>query len=99
MNTGILWFDNDPKVDLVTKIQRAADYYQKKYSKPPTLVLVHPSMLPKELLDKPELKMPCKGIVVRKNRSVLPNHFWVGETEEEEPDVVTVNLGPEEEKP
>ena len=30
MNTGMLWFDNDPKVDILTKIQRATEYYQNK---------------------------------------------------------------------
>jgi hypothetical protein len=71
MNTGMLWFDNDPKSDLPTKISRAADYYLKKYGRMPDLCLVHPSMLgpvtPKE-----------QGIEVRPNRQVLPNHLWLG---------------------
>jgi len=29
MNTGMLWFDNDPKADFNTKINRATDYYLK----------------------------------------------------------------------
>ena len=45
MNIGMLWFDNDPKVNLDTKIERAAIYYAKKYGKNPTLCFVHPSML------------------------------------------------------
>ena len=31
MDTGMLWFDNDPRKDLVTKINLASDYYFKKY--------------------------------------------------------------------
>ena len=31
MNIGMLWFDNDIKADLPTKIQRAASYYRTKY--------------------------------------------------------------------
>jgi len=33
MSTGMLWFDNDPKLDLPAKIQRAMDYYQKSMVK------------------------------------------------------------------
>jgi hypothetical protein len=44
MNTGMLWFDNDPKADFNTKINRATDYYLKKYGQRPDLCYVHPSM-------------------------------------------------------
>ena len=71
MNIGMLWFDNDPKVDLSSKITRAADYYQKKYGQVPDLCYVHPSMLKESTLK------PGK-IEIRSNRSVLPNHFWIG---------------------
>jgi hypothetical protein len=46
MKTGMLWFDNDPKTDLMTKISEAAMYYQKKYGAKPDLCFIHPSMLP-----------------------------------------------------
>ncbi len=71
MNIGMLWFDNDPKAELGLKIQRAADYYSRKYGQAPDLCFVHPSMLAE---DKPR---PGK-IEVRPSRSVLPNHFWIG---------------------
>ena len=45
MNIGMLWFDNDPKAEMNTKIARAGDYYQHKYGKSPNLCFVHPSML------------------------------------------------------
>lgn len=72
MNTGMLWFDNDPKADLAVKIQRAADYYRKKYGQAPNLCFVHPSMLAGNAPKAPD------KIEVRPNRSVLPNHFWIG---------------------
>ena len=92
MNLGMLWFDNDPKVALDIKVERAAAYYQHKYGRIPTLCFVHPSMFPavKEtgIIDRPaeapvEAASPNEsymagGIEVRKNRSVLPNHFWLG---------------------
>ena len=71
MNVGMLWFDNDPKADLTSKIIRAADYYQKKYGQPPNICFVHPSML-----KGVEIK-PGK-IDIKPNRSVLPNHLWIG---------------------
>jgi hypothetical protein len=94
MNIGMLWFDNDPKVNLDTKIERAAVYYAKKYGKNPTLCFVHPSMLANPALnpaskgeqpengdaDAPSLlkNISVFRIEVRSNRSVLPNHFWIG---------------------
>ena len=71
MNVGMLWFDNDNKSDLVTKINRAASYYHTKYGKAPNLCFVHPSMLGSNTWQG-------AGIEVRATRSVLPNHFWLG---------------------
>jgi hypothetical protein len=71
MNIGMLWFDNDNKADLATKIQRAANYYHLKYGKAPNLCLVHPRTLGTDAWQ-------AVGIEVRTTRSVLPNHFWLG---------------------
>ena len=70
MNIGMLWFDNDTKTDLTTRIQRAADYYRTKYGADPNLCFVHPSMV----------AAPTEGtnVEVRTTKSVLPNHFWLG---------------------
>lgn len=87
MNIGMLWFDNDPKVELIAKIERAANYYRIKYGKTPTLCFVHPSMLPTENEEQPTPSPPendkdsgllMGGVEVRSNQSVLPNHFWIG---------------------
>ena len=71
MNIGMLWFDNDPKADLGIKIERAADYYRKKYGRVPDLCFVHPSMLG-------EKKPQAGKVEIRTSRSVLPHHFWIG---------------------
>lgn len=87
MNIGMLWFDNDPKAELSTKIERAAVYYRNKYGKNPTLCYVHPSMLPETSIPSTEGPQEEKqhmesiksaGVEVRPTRSVLPNHFWIG---------------------
>lgn len=82
MNTGMLWFDNDPKVDLQTKITRAADYYKRKYGTLPDLCYVHPSMLK-------DVNGRRNGIDVRPNQRVLPNHFWLGVQEK----TTTLSMG------
>lgn len=71
MNIGMLWFDNDAKANLTFKISRAAAYYQKKYGAKPNLCFVHPSMLGGESARAGEVE-------VRPNRSVRPDHFWLG---------------------
>lgn len=89
MNIGMLWFDNDAKENFDTKVARAADYYQKKYGKSPTLCFVHPSMLPVKnstnngnngTTSKQDKQKPyfAGRVEVRSNQSVLPNHFWIG---------------------
>jgi hypothetical protein len=92
MNIGMLWFDNDPKLNLDTKVERAVAYYRDKYGKTPTLCFVHPSMLPTATLaaknggskengiesNSRTERYVTAGVEVRSNRSVLPNHFWIG---------------------
>ena len=93
MNTGMLWFDNDPKTALAAKIERAVNYYRHKYGRDPNLCLIHPSMLPpggmmenpangggtSENLEtgKPTLSV-AEGVMVRPYRPVLPGHLWIG---------------------
>lgn len=70
MKIGLLWFDNDPHADMPTKFQRFTDYYQKRYGSMPNLVYMHPAQVGSwESIN---------NIEIRPNRSILPNHFWVG---------------------
>jgi len=76
MNTGMMWFDNDPKTTLDVKIQQAADYYRHKYGRSPDVCLVNPGMLDK---THPEHDSRQTGkILIRPFRSVLPGHLWIG---------------------
>ncbi len=70
MHTGMLWFD-DSQTTLNMKIQKAMDYYHKKYGRVPDLCLVHPNMLK-------DTKLEADGITVRPYRPVLPGHIWIG---------------------
>lgn len=79
MNIGMLWFDNDPKAGLSSKVERAAAYYRNKYGKTPNLCYVHPSMLPAPAQPANENNaFIAAGVELRSNRAVLPNHFWLG---------------------
>lgn len=72
MRKGMLWFDNDTKSDLAERIAHAAIYYRGKYGQEPNLCFVNPKML------SGNSPWPT-GIEVRSTRSVLPNHFWIGQ--------------------
>jgi hypothetical protein len=71
MNSGMMWFDNDPKTDLTVKIKKAADYYHRKYGMAPDTCLVNPSMF--------DAKVTQEGkITIRSYRPVLPGCLWIG---------------------
>ena len=71
METGLLWFD-DSSGALSERVRRAVEYYAQKFGRSPTLCLVNPAMLDKS--DR-----PVAGIQVRGARTVMPNHFLIGE--------------------
>ena len=72
MHTGMLWFDNS-QTALTVKIQKAVDYYYKKYGRSPDLCLVNPSML-----DNNQRQIEINKLTVRPYRPVLPGHIWIG---------------------
>lgn len=76
MNTGMLWFDNDPKTSLDVKIHQAAEYYLHKYGRTPDLCIVNPKSLPaSEAQNEP---LMSGRILVQAQRTVLPHHMWIG---------------------
>jgi len=74
MNIGMMWYDNDPKTGLAAKIERAAEYYRRKYGHTPELCLVNPSMMPSR-------QVKTGKITVRPFRSILPGILWLGVNE------------------
>jgi len=78
MNTGMLWFDNDPKTSLSAKIERAVEYYKKKYGRRPNLCLIHPRAVESSTASSKSDGSAQTGIVVRPYRPVLPGHLWIG---------------------
>lgn len=72
MHTAMLWFDNS-QTSLNIKIQKAVEYYIKKYGRTPDLCLVHPSTLE----GNTHLSLNDK-LTIRPYRPVLPGHLWLG---------------------
>ena len=73
MHTGLLWFDNDPRTTLSVKIQKAMDYYSKKFGRIPYICLVHPSML-----DSGQKQFEVGKLTIRPYKPVMPGHLWIG---------------------
>ncbi len=71
MNTGMLWFDNDPKIALTEKVARAAEYYKSKYGHAADVCLVNPGMLPEQVVKTGRIQ-------IRAMKTVLPGHLWIG---------------------
>ena len=72
MTIGMLWRDTDLTTSLSHKVQKAADYYLKKYGRKPELCLVHPTMMDackNEVVD---------GIMIRPWRLIQPGNLWIG---------------------
>ena len=85
MDIGMLWFDNDKKTSIPSKVEKAARYYQKKYGVNPDLCYVHPKMVSGDRKKKANKKKTANNkplkigkILVLKNEKVLPDHFWIG---------------------
>jgi len=78
MNIGMLWYDNDQTSEIITKIQRAANYYQEKYGADPNICFVNPGMLKQETQNKVQKKSSNGKITIKTSPSILPNHFWIG---------------------
>ncbi|HKZ43427.1 MAG TPA: hypothetical protein VJZ78_00135 [Anaerolineales bacterium] len=74
MNFGMMWFDNDPKTGLSAKITRAAEYYQAKYGKVPTLCLINPKSMTENISESGKISIRTLDLV-------LPGHLWIGQEE------------------
>ena len=67
MDIGMLWFDKEDKKCLQEKVERAADYYEKKYGRRPNKVLLNPAQTG-----------AVAGFMVESSKLVLPHHMWLG---------------------
>lgn len=78
MHIGMLWYDNTPNMSLKTRIEKAVDYYRRKYHQEPNLCLLHPSMLEADNSSKNAGLPQVGSMTVRAYAPVLPGHLWIG---------------------
>lgn len=71
----LVWYDADVRRTVGEKIQDALAAYARRFSVAANLVLVNSADLTE-----------VAAIEVRSERTVQPNHFWVGRSEERAPE-------------
>ena len=71
MKTGLLWFDDSPRVSLADKVVDAVRHYREKFGRSPNVCYVHPSTMA-------DAKAAPAEVRVVMSTTVQPNHFWVG---------------------
>jgi hypothetical protein len=84
MQTGLLWFDNDPHREMARKIEDAARRYKERFGVAPNICYVNQAAL-----DGGELRLALQGsrpasLRVVPVSNVLLHHFWVGIEEQRE---------------
>jgi hypothetical protein len=63
----LVWYDESAKKSPAEKIQEAIGAYVARFATAPTLVLVNS-------VDQADVS----GVLIRSERTVQPNNFWVG---------------------
>ena len=91
METGLLWYDGDPKRPLEDKVGRAAERYREKFGRWPNTCYVHPQVVGGQAADGLRLACQAKSpkastIRVLSAPNILVHHFWLGETSERDGD-------------
>ncbi len=71
MKTGLLWFDDSPKVSLANKVLDAVRHYREKFGRSPNVCYVHPSTWAGSQAASAEVRVVTSA-------TVQPNHFWIG---------------------
>ena len=78
MQTGLLWFDNEPGRTLVVKATAAAERFQEKYGITPDVCYVS-----ERSLKDGEVSIPFREGRLRlvPASNMLLNHFWIGQND------------------
>ena len=73
MNTGMLWYDPDPKVSLLEKVSLAAEFYFTRYGQRANACYVHPSAVAGDAQ-----LVRIGSVIVRPDRQVIRGHLYIG---------------------
>ena len=71
MREGLLWFDNDPAVQLKDKIRQAAKRYKARLKQPPTVCYLNSEQFTAELTS-------VSGVTVKPADHIRPHYLWIG---------------------
>lgn len=71
MREGLLWFDNDPTVQLKDKIQQAAQRYRLRLKRSPTVCYLNTEQFSSDLET-------VNGITVKPASYIRPHYLWIG---------------------
>ena len=71
MKMGLLWFDDDARKNIVSKIDEGADCYRDKFGHSPNVCHVNPLNVVRHA-----------RLEVVPNPLIQPNHFWLGVEED-----------------
>lgn len=91
MHTGMLW-PNDVRKDFDSNLKMAFDFYKGRFGNTPTLCMVHPTEITKELSAA---SVNEKEVIVKAYRPVLPGYIWIGLGDPKEMAQYRAELNPE----
>ena len=70
MNKGMLWYDNNTKLNIEKRVLKAVEFFIEKYGYPPQCCFVNPDMT-----DEPmEIK---NNIKIVPSERILKDHIWL----------------------
>src|SRR3954464_9663938 len=70
MHVGLMWYDKDPKISFVQKIEEAAERYRDRFGVEPNTCYVNPTTLPEGAV--------VPGLELRVRPTIRPHHLWIG---------------------
>ena len=70
MQIGLMWYDDDPRKSLETKMEQAAARFHEKYGRAPNACYVSLALAASEKKHS--------GMRIVAARSIRPNYLWVG---------------------
>ena len=83
MEVGLLWYDDDPRLGLEDKVQRAAQRYHEKYGRWPNTCFVHSQAVEGQAEDELPMIHSSRGaqnqIRLVPAPNILRHHYWLGE--------------------
>lgn len=75
MNVGLMWYDDDPKKPIESKIEQAAARYREKYGQAPNACYVNSNA---GAAPTGKAAGAQGGLRVIPAAAIRPNYFWVG---------------------